>query len=94
MCGANDHTTNQCPHHPFVKREEVHLLHEGCCSESTYTLEFEYASSDEEIFMAHHCHCNDPNYCLCENSSGSDSTSDSPKHREKIKVCMWPDTGD
>jgi hypothetical protein len=25
-CGANNHITNQCPHHPFIKREEVHLL--------------------------------------------------------------------
>jgi hypothetical protein len=44
--------------------------------------------------MAHHFHCNDPNYCLYENSFGLDATSDSPKHREKIKVCMWQDTGD
>jgi hypothetical protein len=44
--------------------------------------------------MAHHCHCNDPNYCLSENSFGSDSTSNSPKHIEKIKVWMWKDTGD
>jgi len=65
-CGANDHNTNQCPHHPFVKREEVHLLHEGCCSESKDTFDFEYASSNEEIYMVHHCHCNDPNYQLCE----------------------------
>jgi hypothetical protein len=42
-CGANDHLKNQCPHHPFVKREEVHLLHEGCCSESTETSEFEFS---------------------------------------------------
>jgi hypothetical protein len=49
---------------------------------------------NEEMFMAHHCHCNDPNYCLCENYSGSDSISYSPKQREKIKVCMWQYTGD
>jgi hypothetical protein len=36
-CGANVHLTNQCSHHPFFKREEVHLLHESCCFESTET---------------------------------------------------------
>jgi len=41
-CGANDHETNQCPHHPF-KREEVHLLQEGCCLDSDSASEFNYS---------------------------------------------------
>jgi hypothetical protein len=49
ICGSSHHDTNQCRHHPFPKREEVHMLQEVCC-QSTDTSEFEYfsiESSDE-----------------------------------------------
>jgi hypothetical protein len=92
-CGANDHETNQCPHHPFPKREEVHLLQQGCCSESTSTSEFDY-SSEEEILMNHDCSCKNPNYCSCQDSSQSSESESEPALRQKIKVCMFSTIGD
>lgn len=93
-CGASDHLTNQCPHHPFVKREEVHLLQEGCCSESTETSEFEFTSDDENILLNHQCKCDNPKFCSCEEAFGSDSIFSPRQHRGKLKVCMYHSTGD
>jgi hypothetical protein len=67
-CGSNNHETKQCPHNPFPKREEVHLLQQGCCSKSTSASEFEY-SSEEEVLMNQNCKCKNPNFCSCEDSS-------------------------
>jgi hypothetical protein len=91
-CGANDHLTNQCPHHPFVKREEVHLLHEGCFYESTETSDFEFSSADEEHLLNYQCKCNNPNFCSCEDSSESDFVSSPRRHRENIKIFMYHTT--
>lgn len=64
-CGANDHETNQYPYHPFPKREEVHLIHEGCCYESDSTSEFEYISEEKEILINQDCNCRNPNFFSC-----------------------------
>jgi hypothetical protein len=93
-CGANDHQTNQCPHHPFVKREEVHLMQQGCCSDSTNSSDFDY-ESEKEILLHQKCHCDNPNFCYCESSSESESESDdNAQIREKLKVCMYNSIGD
>ena len=51
ICGSDRHDTNYCPHHPFqVRREKVHVMHEGCCSSSTETSEFESESPVQPVF--------------------------------------------
>jgi hypothetical protein len=69
-CGANDNETNQWPHHTF-KREEVHLLQEGCCQNSNSTSEFSYSSEEEEILINQNCNCRNPNLCSCSSSTDS-----------------------
>ena len=78
LCGANNHETNQCPYHPFPKREEVHLLQEGCCSEFDSTSEFQY-SSKEEILINQDCNCTNPNFCSCKSSTDNSDSELEPE---------------
>jgi len=91
-CGANDHETNQCPYHPF-KRKEVHLLQEGCCSDSDSTFEFHY-SSEEEILINQDCNCRNPNFFSCKSNTDSSDFESEPEIKRKLKACIFHNTGD
>jgi hypothetical protein len=69
------------------------LLREGCCSSSTETSDFE-SNSEEAVLIHNSCSCNNPLYCTCSATSDSSDSDSEPRKEEKLKVCMFQNTGD
>ena len=101
-CGSSHHDTNQCPHHPFPKTEEVHMLQEGCC-QSTDTSEFEYCSSesfDEEMLhIANDCSYKYPKFCIFQKEYSSyeetkDEEEDEDEYEPGPKIYMAQNQSD
>jgi len=76
-----------------MTKKEVHLLREGCCSTYSSTSEFEY-DSEKEILMNQYCNCSNPNFCSCESDIDDSDSESGPEIQEKLKVCMFQNTGD
>jgi hypothetical protein len=67
QCGSDQHDTTSCLHNSFhIKREELHIMRDGCCSTSSETYEFEYDTDDlseleqEALTITNNCRCEDP----------------------------------
>jgi hypothetical protein len=66
-CSYDQHATNSYPlHHFHIKREEVHIMRDGCCSTSPETSKFEYDIDDlsklyrEDLMITKNCRHEDP----------------------------------